>query len=189
MGFTLTRLEAGRPFALIGFVPGALGEYLNLMRRQLVPGCTFKSHVTLLPPQVLSESAADLSKSLHYKLLAVQALEIGLGEVEAFPATGVVFLGIAAGRSVLEQVHGLLAQDKFSGEEAFPFHPHVTLAQDFAPLQPAGLMEHARSLWKSWKGERNFVLDRVSFVRGVDPGAWETVSEHDLSRARLPRTV
>lgn len=189
MGCTLTKPEGGRLFALIGFVPGPLGQYLNSVRQQLVPGCAFKSHVTLLPPRVLSASPDALSEGLRRKLLAVHSFEIGLGEVETFPASGVVFLGVKKGRSVLNQVHELLARDELAGEEVYPFHPHVTLAQDFPPTESDELVKFARSLWKSWKGERSFVLDHVSFVHGTDPGDWEIVTEYDLSRARPPRTA
>jgi 2'-5' RNA ligase len=188
MGCNLTTVESGQLFALIGFVPDALGGYLNSMRRQLVPGCPFKSHVTLLPPRVLGGSPGRLSRILSHRLLTVEPLEITLGQVEVFPSTGVIYLGIENG-GVLQRIHGVLAQDEFAGDETYPFHPHLTLAQDFPILQLDEMVERARSLWKSWEGERRFTLDHVSFVQGVDLCTWETVSEHELNHSQRLRTA
>jgi 2'-5' RNA ligase len=189
MDYTLTHLESGHLYALIGFVPDALGDYLNRLRQQLVPGCPYKAHVTLLPPRLLGGSQSELSGILRHRLLSVKPCEIGLGEVQIFPATGVIYLGIESGSDNLRQIHDLLARSEFACEETYPFHPHVTLVQDIPLLQSDGLVEQARSLWKTWEGERSFLLDRVSFVRGVDLSNWETVSEHDLNPSSRLRTV
>jgi 2'-5' RNA ligase len=189
MGSTLTKVESGQLFALIGFVPDALGRYLNSMRRQLVPGCPFKSHVTLLPPRVLGNSPGQLSRILSNRLPAIEPFEISLGRVEVFPSTGVIYLGIENGGDVLRRIHSVLAQDEFAGNETYPFHPHLTLAQDFPIVQLDEMVERARSLWKSWEGERRFMLDHASFVQGVDLCTWETVSEHELNHSQRLRTA
>jgi hypothetical protein len=189
MGCNLTNVESGQLFAVIGFVSGALGGHLNLMRRQLVPGCPFKSHVTLLPPRLLRDPPGKLSGILSHRLLAIEPFEITLGRVEVFPSTGVIYLGIEHGGDVLRRIHGVLAQDEFASDETYPFHPHLTLAQDFPILQLDEMAERARSLWKSWEGERRFMLNHVSFVQGVDLCTWETVSEHGLNHSQRLRTA
>jgi 2'-5' RNA ligase len=189
MGCTLTKVESGQFFALIGFVPDALGEFLNSMRRQLVPGCPFKSHVTLLPPRVLDDSPGKLSRILGHRLLTVEPFEITLGRVQVFPASGVIYLRIENGGDVLRRIHGVLAQDEFACDETYPFHPHLTLAQDFPRPQLDEMVERARSLWKSWEGERGFMLGHASFVQGVDLCTWETVSEHELNHSQCLRTA
>jgi 2'-5' RNA ligase len=189
LDYTLTKVEFGQLFALIGFVPGALGDYLNLLRQQLVPGCPHKSHVSLLPPRTLGGTPSHLSGILRRRLLSIQPCRVGLGEVEVFPATGVIYLGIESGGDDLRRIHGLLSQDEFDFDETYPFHPHITLAQDFPLAQSDELAERACSLWKTWDGERSFLLDRVSFVRGVDLNDWETVSKHDLNHTSRLRIV
>jgi len=188
MGCTPENSEAGQLFALLAFVPGALGVYLNSLRSRLVPGCQFKSHVTLLPPRVLGGSASALSEALASRLESVEPFEVGLGPVEVFPATGVIYLGLRTGGDALRQLHAVLAQGEFAYEEPYEFHPHVTLAQDFPLPQSEDLVRSARSLWEEWRGDRSFMLDRVSFVQGADLSTWETVSEHELTRSRRPRT-
>ena len=189
MGCTLTKLAPGQLFALIGFVPGPLGEYLNLMRQQLVLDCPLKSHVSLLPPRFLNTPPGALSHVLRARLESVQPLEIGLGDVEVFPGTGVVFLQIKSGLENLLQTHEFLSQDEFAYPEPYSFHPHVTLAQDFPQQESDELVQRARQLWNSWKGDRNFLLDRVSFVLGANLCTWETVSEHELIRSRRRKTA
>jgi hypothetical protein len=54
-------------FALVSYVPGRLGEFLDRLREELVTGCKAHSHVTLLPPRPLSistERAATVARSL-----------------------------------------------------------------------------------------------------------------------------
>lgn len=189
MGCTLTKVGPGQLFALIGFVPGALGNYLNHMRGQLVPACPFNSHVTLLPPRVLNGSAGDLSRILRHRLKAVEPFEVSLGNVEVFPSTGVIYLGIKSGGDVLRKIHKMLSQDEFAYNETYPYHPHLTLAQDFSVLRIDEMAQRAESLWESWQGARNFVVDNLSFVQGVDLCTWETVSEHDLNRSQCLKTA
>lgn len=189
MGCTLTKVEARQLFALLGFVPGKLGEYLNDLRRQLVPASPLKSHITLLPPRVLGGSASELSRILRRRLVSIEPFEVGLGQVEVFPATGVVYLGIESGSAELRETHAALAEAEFAFDEIYPFHPHVTLAQDFPMVQSGEVAERARLLWNSWPGERSFVLDHVSFVQGVDLCTWETVSEHALNHSRRLKKV
>lgn len=179
----------GQLYSLIGFIPGALGEYLDSLRQQLVSGCPFRSHVTILPPRQLRGEPGELSADLARRLSAVEALEIGIGEVDVFPATNVVYVEVGTGRAALSQVHEQLARGTFESTEAYPFQPHITLAQEFPVEQLGELVARAAALWKEWKHERRFVLERLSFVRGADLYSWESVSEHELNRSRVLKTA
>ena len=189
MGCSATNGGNGQFYALIGFIPGALGEYLDALRQQLVPGCPFRSHVTILPPRLLQGAADDLSADLALTLQETAALDIGIGEIEIFPATNVVYLGIEAGGEALDRMHEQLAGGQFESEEPYRFQPHITLAQEFPAAQLEELVARAAFLWKEWKKERRFVLDRLSLVRGVDLSNWEILSEHELNRSQFRRTV
>jgi 2'-5' RNA ligase len=189
MGCSVTNGGEGQLYALIGFIPGALGEYLDSLRQQLVPGCSFRAHVTILPPRLLRGVPEDLSADLARRLQATDALDIGVGEVEIFPSTNVVYVGIEAGREALNRVHNQLARGTFESEEPYPFHPHITLAQEFPAAQLDELVARAAVLWEEWKKERRFILERLSFVRGVDLCTWESISEHELNRSQVLRTA
>jgi hypothetical protein len=189
MGCIRTNGGDGQFYALIGFIPGALGGYLDALRQQLVPGCPFRSHVTILPPRLLLGAPDNLSADLARRLQKTAALDIGIGEIEIFPATNVVYLGLETGGEALNRMHEQLARDTFAADEPYPFHPHITLAQEFPAAQLEELVARAAFLWKEWKKERRFVLDRLSFVRGVDLSNWEILGEHELNRSQFLKTA
>jgi 2'-5' RNA ligase len=189
MGCSATNGADGQFYALIGFIPGALGEYLDTLRQQLVPGCPFRSHVTVLPPRLLRGAPDDLSADLALRLQEAGALDIGIGEIEIFPATNVVYLDVESGGEALNRIHEQLSRGRFESEEPYPFHPHITLAQEFPEAQLEELVARAAFLWKEWKKERRFVLDRLSFVRGMDLSNWEIISEHELNRSQFLKTA
>lgn len=189
MGCSRTNGADGQFYALIGFVPGALGEYLDVLRQQLVPGCPFRSHVTILPPRLLRGAPDDLSAELALRLQKIGALEIGIGEIEIFPTTNVVYLEVEAGGEALNRIHDQLARETFAADEPYPFHPHITLAQEFPVAQLEELVARAAFLWKEWKKDRRFVLERLSLVRGMDLSNWDILSEHDLNRSHFLKTA
>ena len=179
----------GQLYSLIGFLPGALGEYLDSVRQQLVPGCPFRSHVTILPPRLLAGAPGDLAADLAGRLQGVEALDIGVGEVGVFPATNVIYLEIGSGREALHRTHDQLCRGLFSSAEPYPFEPHITLAQEFPAARLDELLVRATALWKEWKHERGFLLERLSFVRGVDLTSWESVSELELNHSQVRKTA
>jgi 2'-5' RNA ligase len=93
------------------------------------------------------------------------------------------------GQDSVRQAHATLSQDEFAYREPYAFHPHITLAQDFPQPESVELTQRAQSLWESWKGDRGFLLDQVSFVQGADLCTWETVSEHELNHSRRLKTA
>jgi 2'-5' RNA ligase len=135
------------------------------------------AHVTLLGPTEID--AADL-KAIQRCLDAIAAgyppftlLLRGTGTFR--PITEVVFVAVAAGISECEQlnaaIHGIAGIERAS---RFPYHPHVTVAQDVPPARLdaafhdlAGfearfpvdgftLFEHGADL--RWRPERDYVL-------------------------------
>jgi len=142
--------------ALIAFIPGALGLRLNALRQALVPGCPFQSHVTILPPRRLSTPGAELIQALDRMLDGAGPFDVGLGEVAVFAASGVIYLEVTRGVERLRGMHDLLARDEFAGTEVYPYHPHVTLAQEIPPDQTDEKLHQARSDWAKWNGERTF---------------------------------
>ena len=44
-------VERINSYAVVCYIPGALGEFITRLRESLVPGCTAQSHVTILPPR------------------------------------------------------------------------------------------------------------------------------------------
>lgn len=189
MQISLAPNGAPRLYALVGYIPEPLGAFLNQLRRELVPGCQLLSHVTLLPPRLLTSPEPDIVQDLSEALSQLPALELEAGGVEMFPVTDVVYLDIKTGRRQLTDIHRHLNRGLLAFDEPFEYHPHVTLAQQMDPEAVAGVMERAAAAWNGWKGARRFAVEKLTFVRNVDPQSWTTVSEHPLQPASLLRTV
>lgn len=177
-------------FAVVSYISGPLGGFLSRLRSRLVPGCSLQPHITLLPPRSVPHAPALLSEELEDLAARIPAFEVTLGEVEIFPITDVVYLSVRAGWQELVHSYATLSAGKFRAREAFAFHPHVTLAQHTAAgVSPLETARQARLAWRRWKGIRSFPVETLSFVRNVESGSWETVSEHPLSPLELPRTA
>lgn len=167
-------------YAVVAYVPAELGEFLNGLRGDLVPRCSLLSHITLLPPRTLSAPIPELVESVGRGLHGVRPFHLGLGPVEKFPVTDVVYISIAAGRSHLETIHEVLDSGPLASPEPFPFHPHVTLAQEIAPGNVQTTLAEAEAQWRNWRGSRSFPVDRATLVQNRNGSGWMTVAEYDL---------
>ena len=52
-------------YALVSYVPGRLGAYLDRMRRELVSSCCAQSHITILPPRTIFAPESAVLRRLH----------------------------------------------------------------------------------------------------------------------------
>jgi len=120
-------------------IPEPWGSLLTRCRAQTVspPGPCPPAHLTLLGP---TEIPADRLPEVEAHLTAVAAAHppyhIQLRGTGTFrPVTEVVFVAVAAGISECEQLAAAIGQAEVLRREArFPYHPHVTVAQD-APTE------------------------------------------------------
>ena len=190
MGSSSAGASADPLYALVSYIPGNLGTFLNRLRHDLVTTCSLQSHLTFLPPRYLSAPSDLLSKELDRRLAAVDAFPVTLGEIEVFESTNVVYIGLEQGASQVRDLHAWLAAGPLEYKEPFPFHPHVTLAQEFGPERLSSVVESARKAWAMIPASnRSFLIDRLVFVRNQDPNTWNTISEHDLQPLPLVRTA
>lgn len=171
-------------FALVTYVPDPLGAYLDALRQELVPACNLRAHVTILPPRRLSIPAEAAWERIRSDARSYPAFEIALNDVEIFSISSVVYLGLTAGLKELVRLHDLLNTDGLHAAEAYPYHPHVTLAQNMAPEQVAGVFALARRRWAEYRGPRRFSADRVTFVRGETLDCWRDLEECILAPAK-----
>lgn len=168
-------------YALVSYVPEPLGGYLNRLRSSLVPGCQLRSHVTLLPPRRLGSNPAALVEELRERTRGLAPFQVTLGDVEIFETTRVIYLGIERGWSQIEDFHSRLGAGIFAFEEYFPFHPHVTLAQEVAGADFERALDLARETWDRCPYPRTFEVSALTFVRNIDPNHWAALSEHALA--------
>lgn len=171
-------------FALVSYIPGPLAVFLDQLRLDLTPGCNPRAHVTVLPPRPLDPNA-DLPATIQE--LADEArqaspIEIALGEIEVFPVTDVIYLSIARGERELHALHENLNSGQLEYDGPYPFHPHVTIAQNIEPGKVGEFADIARRRWAVYTGSRRFNVDCLSFVQNIAPNMW-------LDLAKLPMAV
>ncbi len=176
-------------YAVVAYIPEPLGTYLSALRAELVPGCALRSHITILPPRRLTAEADALAAEMARLARNVPAFEVTLGEVEVFPSTGVIYLALSSGRQSVEQAHAALNHGILFAEDAFPFHPHVTIAQNLGAAPFEEVLAQARRRWQECPWPRHFVVEELVLVRSVTPDCWQDLSRHPLAPVSLLRTA
>ena len=167
-------------FALVIYIPGPLGSFLDDLRRKLVPGCNPRAHVSLLPPRPLVSDWAVASEQVRAVLNGSAPFEIELTRVEIFPVTDVIYLEVGGGAAELKQVHRAIDTGPLEFQEPFPYHPHITLAQELPRDQVAATGEVARRLWQEYSGPRHFAADHAAFVQNSLGNCWIDLAEYSL---------
>jgi 2'-5' RNA ligase len=78
-------------------------------------------------------------------------------------------------------MHQALNHGPLAVEEPFPYHPHITLAQDLEPHQVQPIYELARQRWATFGHSRRFRAERACFVQSTDACTWVDLAEFRLS--------
>lgn len=182
--------ENGRPspipveglnvFALVIYIPGPLGRFLDDLRRELVPHYNPHAHVSVLPPRPLSvpwQAASDEARAL---LEASAPFDIELTGLQVFPVTQVIYLEVGAGASDLRLLHGAMNAGSLASQEPFSYHPHITLAQEVPHEDVPARHDLARRLWTEYRGSRVFRAERAVFVQNTMTDCWVDLAEYSL---------
>jgi len=167
-------------FALVIYIPGPLGEFLDDLRRQLVPGCNPHAHVSLLPPRPLAVDWTVASQQVRTILNGWTPFEIQLTGIEIFPVTDVIYIEVGLGSAELRQVHQAMNAGPLEFEEPFAYHPHITLAQELPRENVAETNELAHRLWREYTGPRTFPADHAAFVQNSLGNCWIDLAEYTL---------
>jgi len=163
-------------FALVTYIPGLLGEFLDHLRRELVPACVPRAHVTILPPRpVLAPTGA-----------AVEQLNEWIAD-EIFETTSVIYIGLGGGREELKRIHDRFNSGPLGFAEPFGYHPHVTLAQELTADQVARTREEAKRRWAEYKGERTFRVETITFVQSTSDNRWLDLAHWTLGAVPTAR--
>lgn len=89
-------------------------------------------HITLVPPLRVGDSDLDeVHRHLSAAAAATARFTIRLRGTDTFrPVSPVVFVPLVEGAPEVAQVEVRVRSGVLDGHRRFPFHPHVTLAQD-----------------------------------------------------------
>jgi len=168
-------------FALVSYIPEPLASFLDDMRRQLTPDCNPHAHLTILPPRPFAGNVPAAIDGLLDHTADFAPFEVTLGEIQVFPVSNVIYLGIENGEETVKSLHGKLNAGILEHCCMYPFHPHVTIAQDFETEYVDALAEKARRIWAMWKDSRSFTVERLSFVQHVVLGQWADLATVPLA--------
>jgi hypothetical protein len=174
-------------FALVSYIPGALGAFLDNLRRELVPESLAQAHVSVLPPRVV-ESEAEAESKIATVLSDVSPFLLEMRQIEVFESTGVIYLGIGRGYDELIRLHELLNAGPLKFDEPFQYWPHVTLAQSFPACDLCSLADFTHRRWDEYRGPRSFVVEQLIFVQNTARNSWVDLRLFTLTGApALPR--
>jgi 2'-5' RNA ligase len=175
-------------FALVSYLPGALAELLDEIRHDFAPESRAKAHVTILPPRPLNElpgdaagtAAAEAMEQLRVRLQEFPPFKVELGDIEIFEGTQVIYVSIQNGFAELERMHSALNTGHVAFQEPYPYHPHVTIAQELAPADVHNAAQFARWRWSEFKHSRSVWIDRLTFVQNTLENCWTDLAMLNL---------
>ena len=154
-------------FALVAYLPEPLSEFLSSLRQELDPRFRGKPHLTILPPRLLTYSWKEAWAELRPSITKSHPFPVSLGNVETFDASRVVYLALRDGFTAAQALHDVLNSGCASCGEAWPFHPHITLAHKLPTENFGEAAESARKRWNEYKPDRGFTVDRLTWVKTI----------------------
>lgn len=177
--------ERTNEYALVTYVPGPLGAFLDRLRKELVSTCVARSHVTVLPPRPLVIDADAAKRELEHELIESQPFSIEIADIQCFERTKVIYLSVGEGRQELTDLHNHLNHNGLWYKEQYDYHPHITLAQEFPEDELEAKLEIARRRWAQFTGERRFEVDHLTFVQNTKAKIWQDLAQIPLNDAVL----
>ena len=167
-------------FALVVYIPGPLGVFLDDLRRELVPHYNPHAHVSVLPPRPLGvdwQTASDQARTLTESWVP---FEVQLTKIQVFPVTDVIYIEVDGGASELYRMHAAMNLTDLAFEEPFPYHPHITVAQEIPHERVPDVCAQAQQRWDEFQGPRSFRAERVAFVQNTLTNCWIDLAEYSL---------
>lgn len=170
-----------RPTGRIGVaipVPAPLGE--QLQRRRADTGdplaWSVPTHVTLVPPVEVGEEAMPrVHEHLERAAAASGRFDIALRGTGTFrPVSPVVYVCLSEGAGQVALLEERVRSGVLAGQRRFPFHPHVTLAQDVGD----DALDRAGEALAGF--EARFTVACFTLYRHDGDGVWRPVAEYPL---------
>jgi 2'-5' RNA ligase len=174
-------------YALVAYLPGELGRFVDALRKRLEPGfTTWRAHVTILPPRTLPAPEEKMLTVLREKCPLIEPFDTKVGGVTTFwPVKGVVYLPISIGFQKLAALHDMLNVSELAYPEVFPYVPHVTVAQNLDEAATQEALAEVSSAQSRYRGPAYFRVDSLCLVRQASPEHWENVAAVPLGTAPL----
>ena len=82
-------------------------------------------------------------------------------------------------------MHKGLGVEGLRFDEKFPYHPHVTLAQELDPAIVPEVLELATRRWQESAPAHTFIVDSLTFVQNRGGNNWIDLAQYDLTAVRV----
>jgi 2'-5' RNA ligase len=167
-------------FALVIYIPGPLGLFLDELRRELVPAYNPHAHVSVLPPRPLKVDWHVAASQAGTLIESDSPFDVELGAVGIFPGTNVIYIEVGSGATELRRLHAEMNKTALGFDEPYRYHPHVTLAQEIPPDCVQAVYEKAVARWSGYPGKRSFRAENAVFVQNTMRNCWIDLAEYSL---------
>jgi 2'-5' RNA ligase len=167
-------------FALVSYIPEPLAGFLDRLRQELVPNCFLRAHVTILPPRPISSTPEAAWETVRTLAPRCAPFEVEMTQLEVFPVSDVIHIAIGRGRQEMERMHDAMNVDGLKYTEPYPYHPHITLAQDLKGDEVDELARVARARWAEYPLSKIFRVEEVFFVQNTRRKQWLDLGESAL---------
>lgn len=173
-------------YALVGYVKGPAGEFVENLRRELHPDLPqFDAHLTILPPRLLQVSESAAIQAIESVCGEAEPFEVHLGGVETFiPVTPTVYIRVDGQAGRMSDLHSRLNSEALPYNEEWPYIPHMTIAKMSSEELAQDAFHVSRNRWAEYAGTRRVQLENLTFVREDQPSCWV-----DLAPVRLGRRL
>jgi 2'-5' RNA ligase len=175
-------------YALVAYVNGPAGEFVESLRRELHPDLPhLAAHLTILPPRILQSNESSALQQLERICGNEEPFEVHLGTVETFvPVTPTVFIRIEASSRMCD-LHGRLNAGALAFHEEWPYIPHLTIVKMSAERAAQHAFQIAKSRWAQYAGSRRILLEKLTFVREDAQNCWVDLAPIPLGRRLVSR--
>jgi 2'-5' RNA ligase len=170
----------------VSYIPEPLAQFLDRLRQELVPNCFLRAHITILPPRPSTTTPEVAWGQLCEAARQFRPFDIELKAVQVFPISDVIYISVGEGEEQLREMHSALNIGGLQYAEPFPFHPHVTLAQELKCDELDELAQVARRRWEEFKFDHVFHVDTITFVQSANRKKWNDLAECKLSFPKGP---
>ena len=173
-------------------VPDPWGKQLQAYRARLgdVSAEGIPTHITLMPPyEATDEELPDIEQHLAEAAAQNSAFTIHLRGTGTFrPVSPVVFVVVVEGISACEQLAFSIRRGPLAADLQFPYHPHVTVAQELDD----DCLDQAFDELADF--ECSFTVDEFSLYKHDTRTGWNPTrsfrltarSDEDRRRMRIP---
>jgi 2'-5' RNA ligase len=161
-------------YALVAYVRGPVGEFVENLRRELHPELPhFAAHLTLLPPRPLQGTEGAALQVLAGICGRTEPFEVTLGGMDSFaPTTPTVYIRVSYGAMRMCELHEQLNTQALEFVEEWAYIPHLTIAKMPSESAAEQALRIAGQRWEEYTGSRRVLVDRLTFVREDSPNCW-----------------